>query len=65
MDEQGWVWAWANDGVCACMPATTPVVAAPSAMLDTPSRHAHLHSISPSNILLFNFNFNFIILYKK
>jgi hypothetical protein len=62
MDEQGRAQAQANDGTCACMPATTPVVAAPSAALDTPTCHAHL---SPSN----NFNILYyiilIILYKK
>ena len=46
MDEQGQAWAWANDGMCACMPATAPVVAAPSAVLDTPA----MPTSTPSNI---------------
>ena len=36
-DEQGQVRAQANDGVCARMPATSPILAALSAVLDTPT----------------------------
>jgi hypothetical protein len=61
MNKQGRAQARANDSACKCMPANTPVVAALSAVLDTLTRHAHLHPISPSNI--FYFYFYFILLF--
>ena len=54
INEQGWAQAQANNSKCGCMPATTSVLTAPSAALDTPTCHAYLHLISPSN----NFNIN-------
>jgi len=60
-DEQGQAQAQANDGTCTHMPATSPVLTALSAVLDTPTCH-DLHLISPSNN--FNILLQFIAIFK-
>ena len=46
---QAWAQAGANDDACRRMAATTPILAVPSAVLDTPTCHAYVLLILPSN----------------